>query len=138
MGERVHPGLEEGFTVVRWRLGYRLEGREGVAGPGQHLHVPHGTTHDWWNAGEEKARIVVEISPAARFEEMIKNLWGLAQDGKTDAKGGLASFGPRSSPGSSTMLSASSSPRALSSGCCSGRWHRLPGCSATGGVTPST
>ncbi len=87
MGEHVHPGIEEGFTVVRGRLGYRLEGREGVAGPGQHLHVPHGTTHDWWNAGEEEARIIVEISPAARFEEMIKNLYGLARDGKTDAKG---------------------------------------------------
>ncbi len=87
MGEHVHPGIEEGFTVVRGRLGYRLEGREGVVGPGQHLHVPHGTTHEWWNAGEEEARIIVEISPAARFEEMIKNLYGLAQDGKTDAKG---------------------------------------------------
>ena len=73
--------------MVRGRLGYRLEGREGVAGPGQHLHVPHGTTHEWWNAGEEEARIIVEISPAARFEEMFKNLLGLAQDGKTDAKG---------------------------------------------------
>ena len=87
MGGHVHPGIEEGFTVVRERLGYRLEGREGVAEPGQHLHVPHGTTHDWWNAGEEEARIIVEISPAARFEEMFKNLLGLAQDGKTDAKG---------------------------------------------------
>jgi hypothetical protein len=30
---------------------------------------------------------VVEVRPGARFEEMIKNLYGLAQDGKTDAKG---------------------------------------------------
>jgi len=87
MGEHVHPGIEEGFTVVRGRIGYRLDGREGVARSGQHLHVPHGTTHDWWNAGEQEARVLVEISPAARFEEMIKNLLGLAQDGKTDAKG---------------------------------------------------
>jgi hypothetical protein len=87
MGERVHPGLEEGFTVVRGRLGYRVDGREGVAGPGQHQHVPHGTTHDWWNVGEEEVMILVEVSPAARFEEMSKNLFGLAQDGKTDAKG---------------------------------------------------
>ena len=87
MGEHVHPEIEEGFTVVRGRLGYRLDGREGVAGSGQHLHVPHGTTHDWWNAGEEEARVLVEISPAARYEDMIKNLFGLAQDGKTDAKG---------------------------------------------------
>lgn len=87
MGEHVHPWIEEGFTVVRGRLGYRLEGREGVAGPGQHLHVPHGTRHDWWNAGDEEARVLVEISPGSRFEEMIKTLFGLAQEGKTDAKG---------------------------------------------------
>jgi hypothetical protein len=43
--------------------------------------------HDWWNAGEEEAHVVVEVAPGARFEEMIKNLYGLAQDGKTDAKG---------------------------------------------------
>jgi hypothetical protein len=30
---------------------------------------------------------VVEVAPGVRFEEMIKNLCGLAQDGKTDAKG---------------------------------------------------
>jgi hypothetical protein len=30
---------------------------------------------------------VVEISPAGRFEAMIANLFGLAQDGKTNAKG---------------------------------------------------
>jgi hypothetical protein len=30
---------------------------------------------------------MVEVRPGARFEEMIKNLYGLAQDGKTDAKG---------------------------------------------------
>ena len=87
MGEHVHPTIEESFTVVRGRLEYRLDGREDVAGPGQRLLVPHGTAHDWWNAGEEEAHVIVEISPAARFEEMVLNAFGLAQDGKTDAKG---------------------------------------------------
>lgn len=86
MGEHVHPNIEESITVMRGRLGYRLDGRQGVAGPGQRLHVPHGTAHDWWNAGEEEASVVVKISPAARFEEMILNGFGLAQDGKTDAR----------------------------------------------------
>ena len=31
MGEHVHPAIEESFTVVRGRLGYRLDGRVGVA-----------------------------------------------------------------------------------------------------------
>lgn len=87
MGEHVHPAIEESFTVVRGRLGYRLGGREGVAEPGQRLRVPRGTAHDWWNAGEEEAQVLVEIVPGARFEEMIRNAFGLAQDGKTDPKG---------------------------------------------------
>ena len=87
MGEHLHPGIEESFTVVRGRLGYRLDGREGVAVPKERLHVPSGTVHDWWNAGDEEAQVLVEISPASRFEEMIRNALGLAQDGKTDAKG---------------------------------------------------
>ncbi len=86
-GEHVHPAIEESFTVVRGRVGFRIDGRESIAGPGERLHVPPGTAHDWWNAGEGEANVVVEISPAARFEEMGLNLFGLAQDGKTNSKG---------------------------------------------------
>ena len=86
-GEHVHPAIEEYFTVVRGWVGFRLDGRESIARPNVRLHLPAGVAHDWWNAGEEEARVVVEVRPGARFEEMIKNLYGLAQDGKTDAKG---------------------------------------------------
>ncbi len=85
--EHVHPIIEEYFTVVSGRVGFRLDGRESIAELGERLHVPAGMAHDWWNAGEEEARIVVEISPGARFEEMVVNLFGLARDGKTNAKG---------------------------------------------------
>ena len=86
-GEHVHPAIEEYFTVVCGRVGFRLDGRETIARLGQRLHVPAGTAHDWWNAEEEEALITVEIRPGERFEEMVSNLFGLAQDGKTDAKG---------------------------------------------------
>jgi quercetin dioxygenase-like cupin family protein len=86
-GEHVHSTIEEYFTVVRGRVGFRLDGRETVARPEERLHVPAGTAHDWWNAGEEEALITVEIRPGARFEEMVVNLFGLARDGKTNAKG---------------------------------------------------
>ena len=68
-------------------MGFRLGGRGSIAEPGRRLHVRAGMARDWWNAGEEEACIVVEISPAERFEVMIANLFGLAQDGKTNAKG---------------------------------------------------
>jgi quercetin dioxygenase-like cupin family protein len=86
-GEHVHARIEEWFTVQEGRIGFRLDGRESIARPNVRLHLPAGVAHDWWNAGEEEARVVVEVKPGARFEEMIKNLYGLAQDGKTDAKG---------------------------------------------------
>jgi quercetin dioxygenase-like cupin family protein len=86
-GEHVHPVVHESFTVVRGRVGFRLDGRESVAGPGKRLHIPPGMAHDWWNAGEEEAHVTVEIRPGGRFEEMIVNLFGLAQDGKTNSKG---------------------------------------------------
>ena len=62
-GEHFHPVIEEYFTVVRGRVGFRLNGRETIAPLGQRLHVPVGMVHDWWNAGEEEAHVVVEIGP---------------------------------------------------------------------------
>jgi quercetin dioxygenase-like cupin family protein len=86
-GEHIHPVIEESFTVVRGQVGFRLNGRESIAELDRPLHVPAGVAHDWWNAGEEEAHIIVEIRPGERFEEMARNLFGLAQDGKTNSKG---------------------------------------------------
>ena len=74
--------------MVRGHVGFRIAGHESSAELNRRLHVPAGVAHDWWNAGEEEAHVIVEISRgAARFEEMIRNLFGLAQDGKTNSKG---------------------------------------------------
>jgi quercetin dioxygenase-like cupin family protein len=86
-GVHVHPSIDEDFTVLRGRVGFRIDGLESVAEPGTCLHVPAGTAHDWWNAGDEEAHVRVEIRPGARFEEMAINLFGLAQDGKTNSRG---------------------------------------------------
>ena len=86
-GEHVHPAIEEHFTVLRGRVGFRIDRREAIAEPGERLHVPAGTAHDWWNAGQEEALVRAEIRPGARFEEMAINLFSLAQDGKTNSKG---------------------------------------------------
>jgi quercetin dioxygenase-like cupin family protein len=90
-GEHAHPGIEEAFTVVEGSVGFRLDGREDVAGPGQRLIVPPGMAHYWWNAGEAEARVVVELRGERRllegFVTMLSNIFGLARDGETDAKG---------------------------------------------------
>jgi quercetin dioxygenase-like cupin family protein len=86
-GEHFHPAMEERFTVMQGRVGFRLDGQEAIAPIGEQLVVTAGMVHDWWNAGADEALVRVEVRPGARFEEMIQNLFGLAQDGKTNAKG---------------------------------------------------
>lgn len=87
VGEHVHPSSTEVFTVVRGVLGVRIDGQERRAEAGTRVVVPPGTAHDWWNAGDDTAWVVVEVDPGRRFEAMIRNLFGLARDGRTDASG---------------------------------------------------
>ncbi len=87
MGEHLHPAIEERFTPLRGQVGIRLSGQDVVGELGKTLIAPAGMTHAWWNAGPEEALVRIEIRPAARFEEMILNAFGLAQDGKVNRKG---------------------------------------------------
>ena len=87
VGEHVHPRSTEAFTVVRGTLGIRLGGSESVATAGTRIVVPPNTPHDWWNAGDDTAWVIVEVDPGKRFEAMIRNMFGLAADGRTDATG---------------------------------------------------
>ena len=87
MGEHIHPVIEERFTVVFGKVGFRIAGQESIAEPGVTLVVPPEVPHDWWNAGSEEALVRVEICPGSRFEVMIMNAFGLAQDSRVNAKG---------------------------------------------------
>lgn len=86
-GEHIHPSIDETITVLAGRVGFSVDGKTIIAKPGRKLYVPRGVAHDWWNAGDEEAHLLFEITPAARFEALIRTLFGLAQDGKTDKKG---------------------------------------------------
>ena len=87
MGEHVQPEMEERFVMLRGKVGFRLAGRVSIAEPGVELMAPPGTPHDWWDAGTEEALVRMEMRPAARFEAMIRNAFGLAQDGKVNKHG---------------------------------------------------
>lgn len=87
LGAHLHPTIDERFTVVKGKIGYMLGGNKGVLEAGQSADLPRGIPHDWWNAGDEEARVIVEIRPAARFEQMAVTLFGLAAEGKTNKKG---------------------------------------------------
>jgi mannose-6-phosphate isomerase-like protein (cupin superfamily) len=87
VGEHVHRHFDERFTVKEGRIGFRLDGNESVAGPGDVVEIPRGSWHDWWNAGKGVGVARVRVSAGARFLQMIETLFGLARDGHTDEKG---------------------------------------------------
>jgi quercetin dioxygenase-like cupin family protein len=83
----LHPNIEEIFTINDGKVGIRLEDTVTIGEPGQRVVVAPNVVHDWWNAGDGQAHVLVEVAPAARFEQMILNLFSLANEGKTNGKG---------------------------------------------------
>jgi mannose-6-phosphate isomerase-like protein (cupin superfamily) len=82
-----HPDLEERFLILRGRVGFLIDGRERMLGPGEGARVGPGVVHDWWQVGDEEAQALVEVSPGVRFVEIVGTMFGLARDGKVNAKG---------------------------------------------------
>jgi quercetin dioxygenase-like cupin family protein len=87
LGAHIHPNADERFTVVSGKLSYMKGGQKGILEPGESAEFPRGTVHDFWNAGDEDARAIVEVRPGARMELMIRTMFALAHEGKTDKKG---------------------------------------------------
>ena len=86
-GKHVHSYITERFEVRAGTVRFHLDGHDEIAEPGGRVEVPPGAVHDWWNVGEGEAHLIVDIRPAQRFELMIQNLYGLANDGRTDERG---------------------------------------------------
>ena len=87
IGEHLHPALRERFEVIEGSLGVKLAGKKSEAGPGDVVDITPGTWHDWWNAGDGEAVVRVTVTPGDRFAQMIRAIFGLALDGRTNAKG---------------------------------------------------
>jgi quercetin dioxygenase-like cupin family protein len=84
----VHPYQEERFVeVLSGVLNARLGNDERRIGNGVTFTVSPGTPHTWRNEGTEEVRMLVEIRPAMRMEEVFETTFALARDGKTDARG---------------------------------------------------
>ena len=86
-GKHVHSYITERFEVIEGSVRFHYDGRDEILRPGKRIEVPPGVVHDWENVGDEEAHVVVEVTPAERFELMIQNLYGLANDGRTNSRG---------------------------------------------------
>ena len=82
-----HPAMEERWLVLEGRVGFRIAGEETVAGPGESVIAPRGSLHANWDAGDEPALMRIELRPALRWEEFVRQLFALAGE---DLEGSVA------------------------------------------------
>jgi quercetin dioxygenase-like cupin family protein len=83
----VHPIQTERFEVVAGLMRFRLRLRRRLAGPGDVVEVPPGVVHGFANAGDEEARVRVEVRPALAMEEMLADVVAMAQAGRMTRRG---------------------------------------------------
>jgi quercetin dioxygenase-like cupin family protein len=83
----VHPIQTERFEVVGGRMRFRVGLRTRLAGPGDVVEIAPGVMHGFANAGDEEARVLVEVRPALAMEEMFAEVVALARAGRMTRRG---------------------------------------------------
>jgi len=86
--EHVHENQEEYFSVQAGTLTGSVDGEPFQRSPGEELTVWPGTSHEWGNGSDDdELRVLIEVRPAMRFEEVLEVFYGLDRDGKTNEEG---------------------------------------------------
>jgi quercetin dioxygenase-like cupin family protein len=83
----VHPIQTERFEVVSGLMRFRVGLRRRLAGPGDVLEIAPGVLHGFANAGDEEARVRVEVRPALAMESMFAEVIALAEAGRMTRRG---------------------------------------------------
>jgi mannose-6-phosphate isomerase-like protein (cupin superfamily) len=83
----LHPAIHERWKILSGRVGMIVNGALSIAEQGNIVEIGPGVPHRFWNAGIVEAKLMLDIQPAKRYEAFVRNMIGLAQDGKTDAAG---------------------------------------------------
>jgi quercetin dioxygenase-like cupin family protein len=83
----VHPNQEERFEVEGAPVMFRVAGEERLYAPGEVAVVPAGVAHVWWNPSDAEAATLVQFRPALTTETFFETFFGLAADGKVNARG---------------------------------------------------
>lgn len=81
-GAHVNPYQSESFQVLEGHLGMTVGSESLELGAGDGITVLPGTPHEFWNAGEGRARFTCEVRPAGAFEQLIETMSSLVADSK--------------------------------------------------------
>jgi quercetin dioxygenase-like cupin family protein len=83
----VHPIQTERFEVLEGQMRFRVGLRTVIAGPGDVIEVAPGVAHSFANAGEQEARLRVEVRPALQMAQMFAEVVAMAKAGRMTRRG---------------------------------------------------
>ncbi len=84
--EHIHLNFDEDYEIIAGMATYALDGKAGIAKPGDKVHIPAGTKHiNPWNTSPETLQLRLWVTPEMGTETFYETLYGLARDGKLNA-----------------------------------------------------
>jgi quercetin dioxygenase-like cupin family protein len=83
----VHPIQTERFEVIDGRVSFRVGMRRIQAEPGDVVEVEPGVAHSFANAGDDEAKMRVEVRPALAMENMFADVVAMAKAGRMNRRG---------------------------------------------------
>lgn len=83
----VHPNQEERFEILEGRAQFKVGRERFDRGSGDTVVALPGVGHGFRNPFDEQLRVRVTWTPACDMEHFFENLFGLAADGKVNARG---------------------------------------------------
>lgn len=63
-----HAGETESFYVIEGQIGFMIDGKEAIVGPGDHIAMPDGAVHAFQAVGEKPARLLIINAPGHMHE----------------------------------------------------------------------
>ena len=83
----VHPIQTERFEVLEGAPRFRIGARSQVVASGGVVEIAPGVLHGFHNPGPGEARMRVEVRPALRMEELLREVVALAHAGRLTRRG---------------------------------------------------
>jgi quercetin dioxygenase-like cupin family protein len=78
----IHSREEESFYVLEGEITFMIEGETFVGGPGTFANLPLGSLHNFHNATDKPARMIISCAPAG-FEQMFLEAGRVLQPGES-------------------------------------------------------
>lgn len=79
-----HAGETELFYVIDGQVGFMIDGKETVAGPGDHVAIPDGAVHAFQAVGDRPARLLIINAPGHMHEAFFTGIGHPLPEGQTE------------------------------------------------------